>query len=90
VTARFGQRVLVVDITDDIPSNPLKRGSDFLIFDSSAVLAHDYDSQGLLRGAWFISDPEMVRQYLSFFEQARERSVPLGSFERTYGLASNF
>ncbi|WKZ57688.1 MAG: hypothetical protein QY326_03215 [Bdellovibrionota bacterium] len=84
VTARFGQRILVTDITNDAPSSQIAKESDFLIFDNKAVLAHDYSRDGLLQGAWLIEDPQAVERYVHFFQEARARSIPLGAFERLH------
>jgi hypothetical protein len=81
ISVRYGERILIVDITGQPASSPIRRLSDFLIFDGKAVMAHDYDSSGLIKGGWVIDTPEQVRRYADAIALCMKTAVPLGVFE---------
>lgn len=85
-TARWGQRIGICDITNNSQDSLLNQASDFLIFDNSTVLAHDYSKEGLLKGAWLIDDSASVSKYNNLFDMIRQKSIPLAAFERKHGL----
>lgn len=79
-TVKFGQRILIADITGDPADSLLRRSSDFLMFDDREVLAHDYTRDGELRGAFDITDQSQVAAYREVAQTAIARSISLGAF----------
>jgi hypothetical protein len=86
VSARYGQMILVVDLTEHDRSGDFFRSHDFLLFDAATVLIHDYGQEGLLCGGWLIEDPATVGLYSDLAARLIPASVPLGVFERQLGL----
>jgi hypothetical protein len=88
VSARYGERILVLDLTGAPRSGPLWNSGDFVLFDCSAVLVHRYDPDGFLRGGWLIDHPAAVEGYVRLAEACLPACMPLGLFERQQGLSS--
>jgi hypothetical protein len=86
VSVKYGERILLTDVTGESRTSVLRRGDDFLMFDKKTVLAHNYDREGHLQGAWLIEKDSHVAQYAAFFEHARQGAVPLGVFEAQHKL----
>lgn len=79
-TVKFGQRILILDITGEPEDSVLRRSADFLMFDDREVLAHDYGREGNLRGVFNMTDEGHVAPYREVARLALERSVSLGAF----------
>lgn len=86
VSARYGERILVNDISNLPEQSSLKSGGDYVMFDNRIVLRHNYNSSGLLEGAWLIERKEDVEKYKAFGQLARYDAVPLAQFEHQHGL----
>lgn len=85
-SARYGERILVTDITNDPKGSLAKSSSDFVMFDNRIVLAHDYGVDGILKGAWLVTRPNDVEAYIATFNDVRVRAIPLGVFEASQKL----
>jgi len=53
---------------------------DFLLFDEACALIHDYGDDGLQRGGWVTTTPEVLRALSATVRDLRSRAVPLGRF----------
>jgi len=85
ITALFGQRILLCDISSESKDSIANTSSDFLMFDNRVVLRHDYNKEdGSLKGALLINEPGIVKKYAEFIDSCRSSSVSLGSFERIH------
>lgn len=80
--ARYGQRILIVEIADRSPRQVLE-SYDFLLFDRDAVMVQDYGYDGTLSGGWITSDQAIVAQFSDLAAALVLASVPLGEFEGT-------
>jgi|SRR5579863_353073 len=80
ISAQYGETILVTDVTDADRSGALWNARDFLLFDSFAVLVHDYDPEGLLLGGWICQDKEIIENCTELASQFTSRSVPLAAF----------
>jgi hypothetical protein len=86
ISAKYGERILVADITNDRDNSIAKQSVDFNMFDTYAVLIPTYDSGGLLNGALLIDRVEYVQQFAKFAREMIARSEPLAMFEREQKL----
>lgn len=58
ISSRYGERILVLPLSEFKSDSGFFSASDYLLFDASAALIHDYDQSGFLRGGWLSLDPE--------------------------------
>jgi hypothetical protein len=86
VSSRWGERILIADITGAPRTSELWNSSDFLLFDDAAVLVHDYDPAGVLHGGWLIEARESVEPYMRLASSFIDAAIPLAMFERKQGL----
>jgi hypothetical protein len=86
ISAQYGTRILVKDITEEPSHSKLKTSYDFVMFDGSIVLRHDYDPTGLLRGGWLIDLPEQVGRYRDIAQESRSGAVLLPTFLTAHDL----
>jgi hypothetical protein len=86
ISAKYGERILVIDLTDGEFGSEFKQSMDFNLFDDVAVLVPTYDSGGKLDGAFLIDDPEHVERFGNFSRELIKRSEPLAVFERRQHL----
>jgi hypothetical protein len=80
ISAQYGETILVSNLTDVDRKGVLWGASDFLLFDSFAVLVHDYNSDGLLRGGWVCQEGSAISHYTDLANQFISISVPLAVF----------
>jgi hypothetical protein len=80
ISAQYGETILVADVTNSDRNGALWNATDFLLFDSFAVLVHDYDSDGCLHGGWVCQDQASVKHYADLASQYTSVSVPLAVF----------
>lgn len=85
VSARYGQRILVTDITE-AGNQRLYQACDFMVFDSFAVVTLEYNARGEFQAAVLIEEPASIEKYQRLASEFIERSVLLGVFEREHGL----
>lgn len=87
--ARYGQRILLLDLTEIPATSPLWRTYDFLLFDEKTVMVQDYGQDGLLCGGWVTEDAPTVRAFADLAREIQALSVPLAAFERAERLRNN-
>ncbi len=80
ISAQYGETILVADITNADRNGPLWNARDFLLFDSFAVLVHDYDPDGLLHGGWVCQDAALIKRCTDLAHRFTSVSVPLAVF----------
>ena len=80
ISAQYGETILVTDLTNADRNGPLWNARDFLLFDSFAVLVHDYDPDGLLCGGWVCQDEAFTKRCTDIASQFTSVSVPLAVF----------
>jgi hypothetical protein len=80
VNAQYGETVLVADLTNVKQDSPVWNVRDYLLFDTFAVLIHDYDSGGNLRGGWMCEENSFLRSCSDLSARLTETSVPLAVF----------
>lgn len=86
ISSQYGERILILRLSETEPSSQFFAASDFLLFDSSAALVHDYDPTGLLRGGWLCRNAEYCAQLYALSRELVSASVPFRTFERSIGL----
>jgi len=79
-SAQYGETILVSDLTYTDRGSMLWNARDFLLFDSFAVLVHDYNPDGLLVGGWVCQGEAIVRHYSDLARDFTSISVPLAVF----------
>ncbi|MBX6387872.1 MAG: hypothetical protein IRZ08_02525 [Frankia sp.] len=88
VRARRGETIEIAVVPDDDP-RPLPNHTyfDFLLFDDTAALVHDYGLDGLQTGGWVTTAPPVLRRLAETAARTRETAVPLAAFLTGHGLA---
>jgi hypothetical protein len=86
INAKYGETILIADITSEPISSALRESSDFMLFDSFAILIHDYNAEGILSGGWLCEDKNLIMDYQELADIFISKSVPLAVFERQHGL----
>ena len=81
VSARYGETILLGDITNEPIDGALNQASDFILYDDRHVFVHDYSSEGLLSGGWLIEDVDYIAKCRDIARQFLAISVPLAVFE---------
>jgi len=84
-SARWGERICVIDITGEERRRRFGEVADFLLFDDQEVLLNWYDN-GEFRGGWHVTEPNLVSQCVKMAELLRTESIPLALFEWEHGL----
>lgn len=57
---RYGEDVRIVDLTGKVSRLPDEDHFDFLLFDTSRALVHDYGNDGLQVGGWLVEDQAVL------------------------------
>ncbi|MCW8141514.1 MAG: hypothetical protein KIT58_21640 [Planctomycetota bacterium] len=83
VLARYGQRVLLVELDARSPREFVD-SYDFLLFDYEFVMVQDYGQDGLLCGGWTTGDPALVARFAQLARDLTRAAIPLAEFERRY------
>lgn len=81
VSVKYGERILIADITDQQQGSYFRKLTDFIIFDDRAVMAHNYDRDGLIQGGWIVDQPSQVQKYSEAIKACSGISLPLGVFQ---------
>ena len=81
IRADMGETIEVVQVTRDTPL-PSNAYFDFLLFDRTIALVHDYGSGpvGEQTGGWLVRDAEPLRRLEAKALELRSRAVSLRSF----------
>lgn len=87
VLARYGQRVLVVELDASSPREFVD-SYDFLLFDEQTVMVQDYGQDGRFCGGWRIDEPALVQRFAELSRDLTRAAVPLAEFERRAGVAA--
>jgi hypothetical protein len=82
VRERMGESILIAELPPsvELPNNEF---FDFLLFDRSVGLVHDYGDDGLQVGGWLVSDQAMLAELETRALALRDRAVPLAAWLRT-------
>ncbi|MGH3795852.1 MAG: DUF6879 family protein [Pseudonocardiaceae bacterium] len=75
----LGENIRIVELANGIEL-PNEDYFDFLLFDRSAALVHDYGDDGLQRGGWYTDHPSVVIKLEEAAESLRKGSVDLKAF----------
>ncbi|MGH3902895.1 MAG: DUF6879 family protein [Pseudonocardiaceae bacterium] len=75
----MGETIGLVELANDIRL-PTENYFDFLLFDRSAALVHDYGDDGLQRGGWHTDHPSAIVKLEETAESLRRISVDLKVF----------
>lgn len=78
--ALYGEHIVIVDLSDERRDTVLWHADDFVLFEDRVAFIHDYDSAGVLRGAWQVHDASLLVQYGRLAKAFLDRSTPLGVF----------
>jgi hypothetical protein len=81
----LGERILLVSVGPGLPL-PNERDFDFLLFDRSVALVHDYGEDGLQVGGWLVDDPPVLRQLERRALEREREAEPLADFLRRVEL----
>lgn len=81
--ARYGEKILIADVTDDQFSSLFSATEDCLVFDSHRVLVNKYDQTGSWTSGVAVENPVKVAHFIEIINQLRAISVPLGHYELT-------
>lgn len=86
IRMKFGEIVKVVDQAgSDLPL-PNHSYFDFLLFDGSRALVHDYGQDGLQVGGWEVTSSEAIKRLTRVSDDLRSSSVDLEEFIATNGV----
>jgi len=88
VRSHRGETIEIADQTGDPQPLPNHSVFDFLLFDETAALVHDYGEIGLLSGGWLTTDPLALASLASIASAIKRRSVPLEAFLTSHGIRS--
>jgi hypothetical protein len=80
IRIRLGELVRVVDYTGAPESLPNQSYFDFLLFDRTRALVHDYGTDGLQIGGWEVASGEAIDHLSSIADELRIQSIDLESF----------
>ena len=80
LSAQYGETILITDFTNLPRDSRIWNTRDFLLFDSRAVLIHDYKSDGSLDGGWLSRDKELIEKCEQLVVELASTAVPLGVF----------
>lgn len=90
ISAQYGETILITDITNADRYGSFWNSRDFLLFDSLAVLVHDYDVDGLLNGGWICRDKSFIDKCSDLAHEFVSASVPLGVFAAVHQSIQEF
>lgn len=77
---RFNKPVYVLEVSDDMSFPQREYVCDFLLFDSSDLLLHDYNADGRLTGGWHTNDKAELSPYRRVRDVARSTAVPFRAY----------
>ncbi|WP_322749643.1 MULTISPECIES: DUF6879 family protein [unclassified Frankia] len=80
VRSRLGESIEIVDLSDDGRPLPNHSYFDFLLFDATAALVHDYGTDGLQVGGWLTTSSDALKRLKAMGERVRLESIPLDDF----------
>ncbi|RAY13339.1 hypothetical protein DPM19_19885 [Actinomadura craniellae] len=80
VTARLGEDIRVVEQADIADLDRSTGLSDFLLFDETAVLIHDYGTDGILCGGWLSCDPALIGRVAALVDSIIEVAEPFEDY----------
>jgi hypothetical protein len=86
LSARWGERICIVDITDDGIRRQFADATDFLLFDDDHVLMNWYDDAGVFRGGWDVHDQDVIVRCNRLADSMTSVCVPLALFEWEHKL----
>jgi len=69
--------VVLLDPSISLPNDDF---FDFLLFDDTSALVHDYGMDGFQVGGWLVEDADVVRRLEEIVVNVRSKSVPLAEF----------
>ncbi|MDD3341454.1 MAG: hypothetical protein PHN72_04635 [Bacilli bacterium] len=74
ITSSLGENIYFKNSKEIINKNM----KDFIIFDSTNVLIHDYDQNGNLQGAWWLSEEhqELISSLEKWYDTQRKNAHP--------------
>lgn len=81
--ARYGEKILIADVTDDQFAALYSTADDCLIFDGRRILVNKYDQAGKWTNGIAVENPVEAQRYIELIEKLRSISVPLGHYEAT-------
>jgi hypothetical protein len=69
--------IVLLDPRISLPNNDF---FDFLVFDNTVALVHDYGTDGFQTGGWLVEESDVVRRLEEIALSLRRKSVPLAEF----------
>jgi hypothetical protein len=81
----IGEPIVVIDRTGDETPLPNEDVFDFLLFDRSVALVHDYGAEGLQDGGWLVRAPHVLAHLERIATALRSEAVPLDDFLMSVG-----
>ncbi len=85
VRAAMGERIVVVPMGPGVPL-PNEQDFDFLLFDRTTALVHDYGADGLQVGGWLIRESRIIERLERRALHFAARAEPLPEFLRDLEL----
>jgi hypothetical protein len=82
--ARYGEKILIADVTNEQSFSLFSAAEDCLIFDSQRVLVNKYDPTGSWTHGIAIENSTEVGRFIEIINKLRAVSVPLGHYELTH------
>lgn len=90
IGARYGEKILIADVTNDQSDSLYSAAEDCLIFDGRHVLLNKYDSMGKWTHGVAVGNPTEVKCFVEHAQKLRTISVPLGHYEATHATELAF
>jgi len=83
-SSRLGEEIRFVD-EESLSRRLREKGLiDYLEFDDSVVLVHNYDDQGLQHGGWIIEAPDAIERIQAVSRDLLDCSVSMEAFESAH------
>lgn len=73
IRASMGERIVVVRHHGSLPD---EEHFDYLLFDSTAALVHDYGDDGLQVGGWLVREAGVIQRLEALALDLRGRAAP--------------
>ncbi|MPZ84386.1 MAG: hypothetical protein GEV28_29935 [Actinophytocola sp.] len=84
IREQMGENIEVVQVGSEV-SLPNEEYFDFLLFDRTTALVHDYGTDGRQVGGWLVEDAETLERLERTTAQLRRHAVPIGRFLPSIG-----
>jgi hypothetical protein len=76
-----GEKIYIIDRTGGREEYPNDQVFDYLLFDRTVALVHDYGNAGLQDGGWLVTDPGILERLEGTAIELRKQAVTLDAID---------